>query len=333
MKRWGCIGLAALALGAVAAATPGIEPSAGPAPRQVAKGMWWVPGGIRPNRQPDGNSVVFEVPAGLVVVDTGRHAWHRESILALARERGKPVVAIVNTHWHLDHVSGNPVLRSLYPDLRVYASGAIDGALTGFFPASARESAPYADDPQVPPEMREDIRGDLLAIENGQALKPDVVIAASQTITLGGQAVRINLARDAATAGDLWMYDESRRVAVLGDLVTLPAPFMDTACPDGWRVALGEIAGTPFVTAVPGHGAPMSQPQFALYREAFDAFIECSASVRPEEECASRWAGSIQPLLGEDPLETQQAQRMAKYYAGMLRANGGRSKYCAAAAD
>jgi glyoxylase-like metal-dependent hydrolase (beta-lactamase superfamily II) len=290
-----------------------------------------IPGGIRPNRQPDGNSVILEAPEGLVVVDTGRHAWHREAILSLARAKKKDIVAIVNTHWHLDHVSGNPDLRAAHPGLRVHSSAAIDGALTGFLPASAADSAAYLDDPKIPEETREDIRADLLTIQNGGALKPDVVIAASGTTALGGLALRISFVPDAVTAGDVWLYDPTRRVAVLGDLVTLPAPFFDTACPQGWKAALDAVASTPFEVAIPGHGAPMTRAQFLLYQSAFESFIECSGSTSAGDECAARWADSIRSLLGDDPLEHERAQGMAAYYVDLLRANGGRSKHCAVA--
>ncbi len=242
--------------------------------------------------------------------------------------RRKKIVAIVNTHWHLDHVSGNPDLRAAYPGLRVYASDAIDAALTGFLPSSAKDSAAYLDDPQIPQETRDDIRGDLLTIRNGAALRPDEVISVSGPMTLGGRPLRINLARDAATAGDVWLYDEKNRVAVLGDLVTLPAPFLDTACPEGWKVALQQVAATPFEVAIPGHGGPMTRAQFQLYETAFDAFIVCADSARPQGECASDWADSIRTLLADDPAGQQRARGMAAYYVDMLRANGGRSKFC-----
>jgi glyoxylase-like metal-dependent hydrolase (beta-lactamase superfamily II) len=290
--------------------------------------VWFVPGGIPPDRQPDGNSVIFAAPAGLIVVDTGRHSWQREGILALAHAQNREIVAIVNTHWHLDHVSGNPELRAAYPGLRVYASGAIDGALEGFFPSSAKDSAAYLDDPQIPLATRDDIRGDLLTIRNGAALRPDEVIQVSATMVLGGRPLRINLARDAATAGDVWLYDEKSRVAVLGDLVTLPAPFLDTACPEGWKVALQQVAETPFEVAIPGHGDPMTPAQFQLYQAAFEAFIECANSARPQGECASDWADSIKTLLADDPAEQRRARGMAAYYVDMLRANDGRSKFC-----
>jgi len=329
MFRTMVAGLALAALGTAAETQAVTSPVVAPEPLEVAPGVWMIPGGIPPNRQPDGNSVIFNAPTGLVVVDTGRHAWHREAILSLARAQEKGIVAIVNTHWHLDHVSGNPDLRAAHPGVRVHASDAIDGALAGFLPASAKDSAGYLDDPEVPEETREDIRGDLKTIQNGPALRPDVVIAASSTITLGDLALQLHFAPNAVTAGDVWLYEETSRVAALGDLVTLPAPFLDTACPQGWKAALVQVAATPFTVAIPGHGAPMNRAQFLLYQSAFEAFIDCSSSTRPEEECASRWTDSIRPLLSDDPLEQRRARGMAAYYVGLLRANDGRSKYCA----
>ena len=104
----------------------------------VAHGIWWVPEVVKPDREPDGNSVIIDAPPGLVVMDTGRHAWHRNGILALASAQHKPIVAVINSHWHLDHTSGNPALRARYPALRVYASGAINEALeSGFLAGKA----------------------------------------------------------------------------------------------------------------------------------------------------------------------------------------------------
>jgi hypothetical protein len=125
-----------------------------PTPREVAQGVWLIPGAIIPNREPDGNTVIFDAPEGLIVVDTGRHEWHHRAILALASDRRKPIKIIVNTHWHLDHVSGNPAIRAAFPGLRVYGSGAINNALTGFLASSASEGAGYIDDPALPEEMR-----------------------------------------------------------------------------------------------------------------------------------------------------------------------------------
>ena len=63
----------------------------------------FIEGQVRGDMQPDGNSIVLEGPKELLVIDTGRHPEHTDKIIAIARERNKPITAIVNTHWHLDH--------------------------------------------------------------------------------------------------------------------------------------------------------------------------------------------------------------------------------------
>jgi glyoxylase-like metal-dependent hydrolase (beta-lactamase superfamily II) len=316
--------IALLAMGDVRAqSAPPLSP--------IAPGVWLLPGGIRPERQPDGNTIIFQAPKGLIVMDTGRHAWQREAILAFARDERQPLVAIINSHWHLDHVSGNPALRAAFPGLKVYASAAIDAALTGFLAKSAGDAPRYLADTTLPAATREDIGNDLATIRGGTALRPDVVIAASRTMTIGGRTLRINLAVNAATAGDVWVYDPRSRIAAVGDLVTLPAPFLDTACPDGWRTALARIAATPFRIAVPGHGAPMTRTGFALYRAAFDSFIDCARSTSAPRLCAANWASMVQPLLGADPQASRQGKGMAAYYVDLLRAHRGNSPDCATA--
>ena len=298
-----------------------------PKAQRVAKGVWLISGGMLPNRQPDGNTIVFDAPEGLIVMDTGRHKWHRQAILDFAAGQKKPIAAIVNSHWHLDHVSGNPDLRAAYPKLKVYASNAIDGALTGFLPKSAADAQPYLDSGKLPPDTAEDVRNDMATIRNGPALKPDIVVDKSERRTIAGKSLDVNLASNAATDGDVWVYDPATKIAASGDLVTLPAPFLDTACPAGWSKAMGDIEKTAFTTIIPGHGAPMDRAQFATYRKAFDDFIACAASTRDEKACATDWATAVSTLPGAGP--DAQAKDMAAYYVkDVLRAHDGKSVEC-----
>ncbi len=299
------------------------------APQVVAPGIWLIPGGLAPDREPDGNTVVLEGRGGLIVVDTGRHPAQRQAILDFAARRGRPIVAVVNSHWHLDHVSGNPDLKRAFPGLKVYASGAIDRALTGFLAHSAADDRAYLASSGLPAATREDIETDLATIANGQALRPDVVIDHTQALRLAGRSLVIHLAPNAATAGDIWLFDPASKVAAVGDLVTLPAPFLDTACPAGWSAALDEIAATPFNVAIPGHGAPLTRPQLQLYRRAFNDLIACAGSGRPKGACAADWASAVSPLLGLAPRDRSLAVSLTEYYVGdVLRAHGGKSADC-----
>lgn len=199
------------------------------------------------------------------------------------------------------------------PVRRVWAGIAAMAVLLGSAPVALTQTAPPRD-------------------PKAQQLATDVWIISGGMlpISLGRRKFKIMLAPDAATSGDVWLIDPRSGIAALGDLVTLPVPFLDTACPEGWKAALAQVSATPFWMAIPGLGAPMQRRQFDLYRQAFVSFIDCSNSDRPAGDCATNWANAVQPLLPADPAELRRTQSMAEYYIGLLRANGGRSKYCEA---
>src|SRR5690242_10498528 len=69
-------------------------PPAAPPPQEVARGTTLIPGAILPGLGPDGNTIIFDAPNGLIVVDTGRHVWQSDAILAYAQARHRPVSAI-----------------------------------------------------------------------------------------------------------------------------------------------------------------------------------------------------------------------------------------------
>src|SRR5947209_19995895 len=91
-----------------------------------------IPGAVPLDAGPDGNTIVLDAPKGLIVYDTGRHPEHAQAILDYAKRRRRPIAAIVNSHWHLDHTTGNWDIRQSYPHVAVYASKAMDGALQTF---------------------------------------------------------------------------------------------------------------------------------------------------------------------------------------------------------
>ena len=302
-----------------------------PAPRAVVPGVWLISGALRPMREPDGNTVIFEGSDGLIVIDTGRHLAHRVAIKAFAEQRRLVIVAIVNSHWHLDHVSGNRYLKTAYPRAKVYASRAIEKALPGFLAQSAADSRQVLASDSFPPQIKEDVRGDLATVADAGALRPDVPVEASHVVLLAGRTVNLNLAPNAATDGDVWIYDRASGVAAVGDLVTMPSPFLDTACPLGWETALTKIDETPFKVLVPGHGEPMTRAQFETYRQAFSALIDCSNSSRTKAECAFDWSTATAGLRGVNARDARLAQSMTEYYvADVLRAHGGKSATCAA---
>jgi hypothetical protein len=117
---------------------------------------------------------------------------------------------------------------------------------------------------------------------------------------------------------------------VIGDLVTVPVPYFETACPERWRASLDEVWATPFETAVPGHGRPMTRAQFDTYRQAYGAFVSCVQSSNAPSQCADGWVGGVSALVGDDPERRKAIAANAEYYVGYLRSNGGKAPDCTA---
>jgi glyoxylase-like metal-dependent hydrolase (beta-lactamase superfamily II) len=286
-----------------------------------------VPGSFLPGRGPDGNSVFLDAPQGLILVDTGRHPAHQAALLAHARARGRPIAAIVNTHWHLDHSGGNAEIRAAFPDAAVYATGAVEGALTGFFPRSRKSAEDHVASGRASVEDEAEIRGDIAAMDDPAALRATRPVTRSGRMRIAGRALQVNVAAFAATEADIWIHVPEERLVIAGDLVVAMVPFMDTACPEGWRKALDAIAATPFETLVPGHGEAMDKPAFLAWRAAFNNLVDCAASIAAREACIAGWKRDAALFIPEGE---RRIDSMVGYYLdSRLRAPPGeRQRYC-----
>jgi glyoxylase-like metal-dependent hydrolase (beta-lactamase superfamily II) len=297
---------------------------------ELAPGVELIPGTFVAGTQPDGNTVVFTTAEGLVVFDTGRHPKQTQQIVDFATAAKKPVVAIVNSHWHLDHVGGNVMLREKYPGVRVYASGAIEDAMHGFlasYRAQLEDALKTAGDDAT---KQAPSRAELALIDAGPKLYPDVRLTEASTRTIAGHEFRVGFEGHSVTAGDVWLFEPTTRVLASGDLVTLPAPLFDTACAEHWKSALGRLAEIDFKVLVPGHGAPMGRADLATYRRAFDRLLECAAGKSPKEACIDGWMNDAAPLIPAG--DAKLARSLLDYYIdGSLRGDAAqKAKLCAA---
>ncbi len=256
---------------------------------EISTAWHLVPGTFEPDRGPDGNSVFLDAPAGLILVDTGRHPTHRDRLLGYARERGRPIAAVLNSHWHLDHSTGNAEIRAAFPAAALYATTAIEGALAGFLHDSRERTQARLAAGEVPPAREAEVRRFLAIMADPDSLRPTRPVTRSEEVVIAGRRLRLNVAPFAATEADLWIHDPVAGLVIAGDLVVAEVPFMDTACPEGWRRALDSIAATPFATLIPGHGAPMDRARFLAWRTAFNNMLDCGASDRPRADCIAGW--------------------------------------------
>ena len=262
-------------------------------PHAVAEGIHLIPGDFVPGSQPDGNSVLIEAPEGLIVVDTGRHPAHTRAIIAAAQAMKQPIRAVINTHWHLDHIGGNALLRREVPDLEVHGGTAVSAALDGFLANYRGQLEQQIARTDIDEALRTNYRRERDLIDSGAALLPDEPIEASGEREIAGRTLALHLTGPAVSQGDVWIFDPAARVVVAGDLVTVPVPFLDTACPAGWIKALDELGDVAYEQLIPGHGLPLSRQQVVVYRDGLDGLVRCAASDAPSSDCADGWFAAM----------------------------------------
>jgi len=277
---------------------------------------------------PDGNSIIFDAPNGLIVIDTGRSPMHAQAIIDYARARRRPIAAILNSHWHLDHTTGNADLRALYPKADVYATTAIEGALVGFLGRGRAQADKLLADPKTPEGQKAQMLRGRDRIDHPDKLRPTRPILRSARMTIAGRTFDVRVAPFAASEADLWLYDRRTKVAVVGDLVVDIVPFMDSACPDGWARALTEIEKVPFRTLIPGHGAPMSRADFGQWKLAYENLLKCGRSTADKASCVAGWRHDAARFI--DEAHQQYASEAAEYYIDTrLRSSAAeQQKYC-----
>ena len=164
-------------------------------------------------------------------------------------------------------------------------------------------------------------------MEDAAALRATRPVTRSGRVQVAGRPLRLNLARFAATEGDVWVYDQRSKLLVAGDLVVGPVPFFDTGCPEGWREELMALAAKPFATLIPGHGAPMTKPQFLQWRTAFGNLLDCAATDKAKAECVAGWKRDAAAFI---PAGDRRIDGMVGYYldSRLRAAPEARQRYC-----
>lgn len=287
-----------------------------------------IPGTFEEGRQPDANSIILDAPRGLIVINTGRHKAQQEKILTVAAQRRKPIAAIINTHWHLDHTGGNQEIRAVYPKARIIGSNAVVGALAGFLKDGRKEAEEYLASGKATPEQEAEIRGDFAAMDDRADLIPTDPVTRTERRNIAGRPLDLHLAPHAVTAGDVWVFDPMTKTVFTGTLVNAFTPYFDTVCVEGWLRALNQIEAVPFKTLVPGQGLPMNRAQFEQWTIAFRNFVDCGLGKAAKAECIAGWTRDAAPFLV--PLGGRSIDGLLGYYVEVRLRGPDRDKYCPA---
>ena len=196
------------------------------------------------------NASAIVTSEGVVVVDALGSPSLAERFLALLREvTDEPVVMVILTHYHADHIYGLQVFKDLGAE--VIAPGGFQDYLDT--PIAAERLAERRI--SLYPWVNEDTR----------LVRPDRVITEDTVLTLGDTTLRIGYLGPAHSDGDLTVLVEPDRVLISGDIIFEGrVPFTGGADTRHWLSVLERLQQDGLTGLIPGHGPAASDPQEAV---------------------------------------------------------------------
>lgn len=209
------------------------------------------------------NTTVIEGPRGLVVVDT-QFAPRFPAIRARIREASpKPVLFVINTHYHYDHVGGNAAFRA--EGARIIAQANVARRM------AAPPTDPITGAPDTPAPAA--------------ALPTESYVGPETTRDLAGVVVRLIHPATAHTDGDTVLVFPGRDLVLTGDIVGNHYPNIDVAVGGGID---GMIRATdavltlvgPTTRVVPGHGPVLTRADVLAYRAMLQTARDRIASAK-----------------------------------------------------
>ena len=238
--------LAALAICWGSAAAPAAR-AADFALQQIAPGVYAHQGAVAEedaiNQGDIANLAVVIGARGLAVIDAGGSvAVGRRFLAAIRAITDKPILYLINTHEHPDHVFGDAAFAT--PGVAFVGHKNLPRAL-------AARGAFYL-------KRFRSILGDE-AIREVRLVTPTILVDKEMTLDLGDRKLVLQAWPPAHTDCDLTIYDPETRTLFAGDLVfSGHLPVIDGSI-KGWLGLLDALAAIPALWVVPGHG-PLSEP-------------------------------------------------------------------------
>ncbi|PYY83071.1 quinoprotein relay system zinc metallohydrolase 1 [Pseudomonas sp. TKO26] len=208
-------------------------------PRQIAAGTWLLEGSTDNFAKANGGNIVntgfIVTDSGVVVIDSGPSKRYGEALRrAIAATTDKPVIQLLLTHHHPDHVLGNQA----FGDVPI-------GALAGTSDLLRQQGDAMAEN--MYRMVGDWMRGTEVVLPT-QVLEPG-------TLEVGGHRLRL-LGLSGHTGADLAILDENTGVLFAGDLVFYERALTTPNSPGlaVWLKDLDTLQAQPWKLIVPGHG-------------------------------------------------------------------------------
>jgi glyoxylase-like metal-dependent hydrolase (beta-lactamase superfamily II) len=252
--------------------------------RQVSEHVYYAPGMPGMATEFNGfisNAAFVVTEEGVVVFDalgSPSLAWElRQRIREITDQ---PVVKVVVSHYHADHIYGLQVFE--------------DEGAEIIAPVGALE---YLDSPAAAERLEERrFSLDPWVNENTRLVRPDRLIDKTYRFELGGVSFRLDYLGKAHADGDLSMFVEPDAVLLAGDIIFEGRiPWVGDADTRRWLEALEMMEQADVKALIPGHGPAAKHPKQALAQtRAYVAYLRevMGEAVEQMQDFASAYAAA-----------------------------------------
>jgi cyclase len=226
-----------------------------------------------------GNTAVFIMAEGVTVVDAKNPGWGQPILDKIKELTNKPVIRLINTHTHADHVSGNvefPTTVDIVTQENTKANMEKMVAPSGFPPATTN----------------------IFKENNGRGM-PKRTFKEKMSIGSGSDRVDLYYFGRAHTNGDAWVVFPSLRVMHAGDVFSgKNIPLIDAnnggsavAFPNTLQKAYDTVKDVDII--ITGHSTEMTRPDLKEYSEFNREFLndvrEAKKAGKTVDDVASTW--------------------------------------------
>lgn len=216
---------------------------------QVAEHSFYVQGMAGAAFEHEGfisNAGVVITDDGVVLIDAlGSPSLAQKLMQVIRKHTDKPVVKVLVTHYHADHILGLQYFKDLGAEI-ISPSGS-EKYLESDVAQQRLEERRFSLDPWVNDDTR--------------LVWPDQYVDASLNFEFGGVRFITTVIGDAHSDADMNVYVENDKVLYSGDVIFEGrVPFLGSTNTALWLQVLDEMQSSDLAALVPGHGPHQSAP-------------------------------------------------------------------------
>jgi len=233
---------------------------------------------------------------GVVVIDTGSSVQIGEMVLRqIKKVTDKPVIKVINTHFHGDHWLGNHAFITANPDVKIYAHQNTIKSLKG------GADKFWFDFMQL--ETKNQITGTVMSL-------PDQILNGGEVLKLGDTTIKIHHFGKMHTNSDISVEIVEDKTMVMGDMVMRRIANMADGSFLGIIKGLEKILKLPVDTFIPMHGKHEGKKLIEDNKKFMEVVYHETAKLYDEDGLSDF---EIKPKLMEHPFMKKEASKWPGY--------------------